>query len=295
MSSTLPVTDSRKSSMSREKPESKRVSAVSVQFDVVAAAAISTAYLVTTLATGDSIPVLRLILGLAVALMIPGYLAIALLMPRSDQMALHERFGLSVVASTIILIVQVLGLSEGKIRVNTNSLSVTLVTGILILCAATPWRRSYIPLAVRFAPTVPRSVLPYVAAVTVAFVGLVTWSVVSSDENQSSVQFWVSGPHGRLRWYPYHVRVGTNYLVRLHIDNPTHPAVRYDLQERQGASVLSRQVVVVEHDKTWSQLIKLPSNGPAHTMRVEFLLYSPGSTTSGHPDRRLWLSYAVVK
>lgn len=169
---------------------------------------------------------LRVILGLAYVLFVPGYCLTTALFPRMNDLESVERLALGIgfsVASVSILALVLdwlhLGLYPWPILLGEFGM-------IVLFIAVTLWRRSQLPLDVIYTPGILRRLswsslplsnrrLPYILMVGLVISGLAAWAFLTPTADQFVTEFYILGSDKLVTDYPY--QVGLNDEVRVNV------------------------------------------------------------------------------
>lgn len=232
----------------------------------------------------------RLGLGLAVGLFVPGYLSTLALFPDHETLDSIERTGLSLVLSVVWIPLLALLLSLAHIRLNAEHvvLSISLVS--LLMGFMGVWRRSLS--GVESPPPVyPNGAARFYLGGLVLALGIVTWAIVAPNLKAQHLAFSVLGAHNQLQGYPYQIAVGQKYPLHLQIYNPASITRQFTVRMVANGTRPASFTATVKSDQTWQHTIILPANPPARSETARFLLLPQG----GHKIlRTLWIRYTIV-
>jgi len=256
--------------------------------DLLIIAAATTVLLVTIVLLPDS-PV-RVVLGLPFVLFFPGYALIAALYPRRADLDGIERLALSLGLS--LAVVPLIGLALNYlpwgIRLTPIVTSLTLFVFACSLWAAL--KRAALPASERF----PADIRPVLAAlghlpwpaiiVSVAVGGAVLFAgfrfgvLGGSRVGETFTEFYVLGPSGKAEGYPRALLPGEAAEVILGVINHEAQDVDYAIEVR-GEGRLLRQIgpIHLADKASWEEKVTFSLRRPAERVKVEFLLFRPGS------------------
>jgi uncharacterized membrane protein len=258
------------------------------------------------------LPLLRLLLGLAYVLFVPGYALQAALFPSGgsgektsaggldgpERLALS--FGLSVaVIPPLALVLDRLpwGIRLWPIVVGE---SVFIVTSSAIAL----WRRRRLPPSERFAPEIhvhPRhwwaaqdrlSRVLYGVLATALLVSLFSAAaiILLPKPGAQFTEFYVLGPEGLAENYPREAAPGEPLSVTAGIANREGMAVEYRIEVLAGELVIGQAGPLrLEDDEVWEGPIQYALAQPGDDQTVDLLLFRDGG---GQPYRslRLWIN-----
>jgi uncharacterized membrane protein len=248
---------------------------------------------------------LRIAVGGAFLLFLPGYALIAALYPLRRSLNVIERIGLSFGLS--IAVVPLIGLalnySSGAIGVTPLLLSVLAFT--LCMCGIAAARRSRVAPADRFSVPFSKPRIDWrsmdgkdrvsagmVALSVVVFVGAVAFVVTRPHEAGEFTEFYVLGPGGWAAGYPESVPVGESAKVTLGIVNRQAETLSYRVDawldgdpDGLALSVAGPDVTMLSPssfvlgdlgaDASWESTVELTPRVPGEQLKAELLLYSP--------------------
>src|SRR5688500_12234142 len=217
--------------------------------DVAVCAALpALAALAVALTLADAPLGVRLPLGLAAALVLPGYAAAAAAFPRTHDLSAVERLSLSVGASVAIIAFVALALDRFRWGIGPFSLAVSLGVSTLLLSALGCWRMRQVPPAERFVvvrrtswngvSADTRRALLTVAGVILLCGGAIVITLAAAPG--ATTEFYLLGPDGLAEQYPRGVAVGDPVTVRAVITNLERHTTTYDVAIQDGADELSR-------------------------------------------------------
>jgi uncharacterized membrane protein len=235
-------------------------------------------------------PIWRFIAGLLVGVVLPGHSFISWLFPRRSDLDEIERWGLSLIFSVVLVILDALILSLVHVRLTTASVTWSLSGLVVILSALSAVRRRAVPRdeLYRFRGLQGRA--PWLTLALAAALALTTWIVVAANLRAAQPEFSITDPTGRLSGYPFEVRKDTHYPLQLQIGNPTPDTLVYRLVTTNGrGSTISTQAIRVAAHGRWSQTVVLPSGTPSTAETLTFTLYR-----GREASRKLWIRYRVV-
>jgi hypothetical protein len=232
----------------------------------------------------------RFVLGLWMVLLIPGYLLVTFLFPRSRDLDGIERIALGFALSVAIIILLALLLAEVHIALTDRS-ELTAITAVVIaLVVGVAWRRTLLPEEARYQPRVPRGVAPTLTCGVVILVGLATWWVVGTNLAAVQSRFYISDSHDMLAGRLKPVAIGSIRSVRLHVKNPTGRRATYRVREHVDGFRPTWELAKVEAFGTWVRREELPASGPPRRVRLRFTFFRHSAVAAD-----LWISYRIVR
>nr|MBC7245813.1 DUF1616 domain-containing protein [Chloroflexota bacterium] len=249
------------------------------------------------------LPMLRLLLGLAYVLFVPGYALQAALFPRADDLDGPERlalsFGLSV--AVIPLIALLLDALPWGIRlwpiVMSEATLIALCSGVAL------WRRSRLPEEQRFLPTlgidprtwwaaqspIVRFLYALLALSLMGFVVGATAIIVTPKPGERLTEFYILGPEGLAENYPREAIVGFPVTVTVGIVNHEGmPADYWVGVYCNGCLVGQSEPVHLESGQSDERVLGFVPRQIGDNVRIDFYLYRDRGSEP-YRSLRLWL------
>lgn len=255
----------------------------------------------------------RSILGLAMALFVPGYALIAALFPGYKDLEGVERAGLSFGLSIAVtpLIGLALNFTPWGIRLDPVVVCLTLFS--LACCAAANVRRHRLKPEDRFSPDfrglcrsaiaeifrrdhsrLDRALTIFLILCILASIATLAFVIMAPKTGEIYTQFYILGPDGKADNYPAEFRLGEQKPVIVGIVNNEHRAVTYDflvaLNDSSGVSHLYADQVTLADNQTMEKTVSLAPDRAGKNMKVEFLLYADGNMGTPYRELHLWVN-----
>lgn len=253
------------------------------------------------------LPLLRLLLGLAYVLFVPGYALQAALFPRKDDLDGPERLALSVGLS--VAIVPPVALLLDWLPWGIRQWPVTISEGLvaLLLSAAALVRRGRLPVEAR--PTLDLGVdlkgwwaaqdrtgrLLYAVLAGALLLAAVSASaiILMPNPGEQFTEFYVLGSEGLAESYPREAVPGEVLSVTAGIANREGQAAEYRIEVQvEGELIVAAGPIALEDGEVWEAPITYALPRTGEDQQVEFLLYRDGGL---EPYRRLRLWIDVVE
>ena len=233
----------------------------------------------------------RIGLGLIFVLFVPGYVLVAALFPRKDDLDLVERLALSLGLS--IAVVPLVGLalnySPWGIRLNPILAFVTLF--IVLAASVAVYRRSVLPsdeaMSVPAKLALPKwsqvrttdRLLGLLLVLVLAVSGVGAYlAATSSGGSEEFTEFYVLGADGKAEGYPRTVRVGDKFTLILGVVNHEGEETTYRVQAMIGGRLAaSLDSLHLANKEEWEGPLELTATQPGSNQKVELVLYKVGN------------------
>ncbi|VVB64678.1 Uncharacterised protein [uncultured archaeon] len=281
--------------------------------DLLAAASLSVLTLFFTLVPPlASLPV-RIPLGLIMVLFLPGYVLIAALFPRKDDLDGIERVALSFGLSIAVVPLMGLGLNFTPWGIRLVPVVISLCLFTVMMSVAAQLRRSALGQEERFSVEfrqffkaihselinnqgsgMDRALTIILVIVIILSVSALMYVVVTPKHGEKFTEFYILGPMGKAYDYPTSVVSGQNSTVIVGIVNHEYIPVNYTMRMAiQNYTFLSRYVRL-DHNQTWERPVNYTLRQPGDNQRLEFLLYKEYNFTAPYRDLHLWVNVSAI-
>lgn len=247
---------------------------------------------------------IRIILGLALVLFLPGYSLIAVLFPRKDDLDAIERiifsFGLSIASTPLLGLA--LNYTPFGIRLSPILIVLSIFTISLAMCAYV--RRSMIPEKDRFgvefgtafkvvkesfksSDTKIDRILSVILIISIILASSMTvYVIVTPKQGEKFTEFYILGPGGKASDYPTNLRVGEEREVIIGVVNHEYTNVMYQLEVKLDGEVIDERIVDLKHNETWEYPFAVRAKKTGENQKLEFLLYKEGDA---YRSLHLWV------
>ncbi len=280
--------------------------------DLLAAATLSVLTLIFTLVPPfASLPV-RIPLGLAMVLFLPGYTLIAALFPRKDDLDGIEQVALSFGLSIAVVPLIGLGLNYTPWGIRLVPVVISLCLFTVMMSIAAHLRRSAIDQEDRFsvefrqgfravrselvndrASRIDKALTVILVVTIILSVSALVYVVVTPKQGEKFTEFYILGPKGKAYDYPTSVALGQNSTVIVGIVNHEYVTVNYTMQMAiQNSTFLSRGVRL-EDNQTWERPVNYTLHRVGDNQKLEFLLYKEDNFTTPYRDLHLWVNVST--
>ena len=247
------------------------------------------------------LPMLRLLLGLAFVLFVPGYTLQAALFPRQGDLDGPDRLALSFGLSIAIIPPIALVLDQLPWGIRLWPIVISLMA-FIVICSAVAWyRRQRLPEQERFMLIIKADMRGWWAAqdrtsrilysilalaLTIAFLSALA-IIVLPKPGERFTEFYILGPEGLAENYPREAVVGQPVTVTVGITNREGTPAEYRVEVVNGEHLVGQAgPVQLEPGETDERLVTFVPTEVGDDVRVTFLLYRDNGQ---EPYRSLWL------
>ena len=254
---------------------------------------------------------LRIIFALPLLLFLPGYVLIAAMFPRREELSVIERFTLSIGLSIAIFVFDgfAISVTAWRFRPEPIILSLSLIT--LILTLITFLVRLRIPKEERFyfdfsvfsrffeslrsdeKPTdIERAlVIALVGSIIIAS-GMLIYAKVTFEEERFTA-FYILGEGGKAENYTTELHLLEPSSMIVGIENYEHAPANYTLQVKLGGyPIHKQQIPTLAHGEKWKDNVCFIPKHVAKHAKLEFMLYKDNSTNP-YRSVHLWIDSLI--
>jgi uncharacterized membrane protein len=254
--------------------------------------------------------IIRSLLGLSLIVFLSGYVLIALLFPRKNDLAILERLVFTVILSIAITVLTGLVLNYTPWGINIGSLLFSIAGITVFLCAAAFWRRKQIPnedhlrydiggffnkMKTGFSQeTKIGKYLSIILAISIILALSSTAYVIAKPKiNDSYTQFYILGSDGKINNYPNSLISGQEGNLIIGVVNHENKQTSYRLLVTSNDVIQMNEVLTLD-DK---QKMEIPFNftaGDPGTRKIEFLLYKLPDNDNAYRHLHIWINITGV-
>lgn len=252
--------------------------------------------------------IIRIALGIPMVIFIPGYVLIAALFPKKNDLEGIERialsFGLSI--AVVPLIGLLLNFTPFGIRLLPILITLCIYTAALIVIAA--FRREKLPAEERF--SVPfhkvidsigdefntsRSKTDMILTGILIFsiflaIGMIYFVITSPKIGEKFTEFYILGPDGKAENYLLQLNINSPATVLVGVVNHEYASVNYTVEVALDKEVLSDTRFLLGHNETWEKNITFVPDRVGTDMKLEFWLFKEDNFTAPYRDLHLWVN-----
>ena len=221
---------------------------------------------------------LRVVLGLVVVLVIPGFALTSALFARKDDLDGIERLALSLGLSIAVVPLLGLALNYTPFGIRLVPIVVTITGFVAAMVAIAAVRRRRLEPDASFhlpfeSPAFRTSALAVMG--TVAAIGGVIALASALRPVERFTEFYVLGPEGKLEGYPSTLVPGETFVVILGIGNHESETLSYGVRIPFDPRFERAATTPIEHGETWERTLELTAPQGEGRTRLAFELYRP--------------------
>ncbi|HYN44812.1 MAG TPA: DUF1616 domain-containing protein [Candidatus Limnocylindrales bacterium] len=250
---------------------------------------------------------IRTVLGIPMVLFIPGYVLIAALFPKKDDLEGIERlalsFGLSI--AVVPLLGLVLNFTVG-IRLIPVLITLCLYTATLLVIAA--YRREKLPENERFRVpfhrvyelvgeefSAPRSKTDRILTGVLIFsiilaIGMIFFVITTPKIGERFTEFYILGPEGKADNYPSKLKIDNPVAVMVGVVNQEYAPVNYTIQIALDNNILTSTGISLNQNETWEHNMTFIPEKEGNDLKLEFRLFKESNFTAPYRDLHLWVN-----
>lgn len=246
--------------------------------------------------------IIRIILGLPAVLFIPGYVLVAVLYPKRDELENIERMTLSLGLS--IVIIPLLGLLLNfTFGLGIFPMLITLYIYTVILTSGAAYRRNILPENERFSISFNHQrninsnnrnkidVLSIIMTFTIIILILVAYFAITTPKlGERFTEFYVLNSSDRTDNYLTNLKINNSYNYMIGITNHEYVQTNYTLKTTFDNYTLTTDNLILDHDETLENNINFVPNKEGTNMKLEFLLFKDDNLTEPYRELYLWMN-----
>jgi uncharacterized membrane protein len=252
---------------------------------------------------GGLLHYLRVALGLPFVLFFPGYVLIAALFPKKDDLDGIERTALSFGLSIAVVPLIGLALNYTPWGIRLVPVLSSLVVFVVIMSGLALYRRKKLPEEERYLPvfeielpvwgeisTLDKVLTVLLMASVLFAVGSICYVVAAPKVGERFTEFYILGMSGKADGYPSDLQVGAEGEVIVGIVNHEYCDLNYYVEIKLGDTRLPlRGPIALGHEQKWEEPVSFSYDRPQEKLKVEFLLYREGDTRP-YRSLHLWVN-----
>ncbi|MFO7967658.1 MAG: DUF1616 domain-containing protein [Archaeoglobaceae archaeon] len=253
---------------------------------------------------------LRIIFALPILLFLPGYVLIATMFSRKQELSGIERFTLSVGLSIAIFVFDGFAVSVTAWKFRPDSIVLSL-TGITLLLTLTSFvRRIRLSKGERYFFG-PSTISEFIESIKVKeeptdiekalIIALVGSIIIASGmlvfakltrEEEKFTELYILGEGGKAEGYPSELYILEQNPIIVGVENHEQQAVNYTLRVKMGDYLLEEKQISLGHKEKWKEELDLNPRHLGRHLKLEFALLREEST-SPYRSVHLWVDSVV--
>jgi len=252
---------------------------------------------------GGLLHYLRVALGLPFVLFFPGYVLIAALFPKKDDLDGIERTALSFGLSIAVVPLIGLALNYTPWGIRLVPVLSSLIVFIIIMSGLALYRRKKLPEEERYLPvfeielpvwgeisTLDKVLTVLLMASILFAVGSICYVVAAPKVGEKFTEFYILGMSGKADGYPSDLQVGEEGEVIVGVVNHEYCDLNYYVEIKLGDTRLPLSgPIALGHEQKWEEPVSFSYDRPQEKLKVEFLLYREGDTRP-YRSLHLWVN-----
>ncbi len=279
-----------------------------IPVDLLISIILALATTVFTLTPLAGLPV-RIPLGLAMVLFVPGYTLIAALFPRKNDLDGIERVALSFGLSIAVVPLIGLGLNYTPWGIRLMPVVISLAIFTLAMAAAAYLRRTNLRPEERFSVEFGKilkslgkeflegdksrldKALTAILIITILLsISALIYVIVTPKQGEKFTEFYILGPGGKAYDYPTRITAGNESLVIVGVVNHEYAKVNYTMNLSLNNSTIMSKKISLENNRTWEQPVRYILDKPGDEQKLQFFLYKENNLTEPYRDLHLWVN-----
>jgi len=252
--------------------------------------------------------IVRTILGIPFVLFIPGYVLIAALFPKKDDLDTIERIALSFGLSIAIVPLIGLGLNY-TFGIRLIPILITLCIYSIGLIFVTEYRRRQLPEEQKFivpftkiyqniiiGSKTPRSKIDNILTVIlimsiVLAIGALIYVITVPKIGEKFTEFYIlNSTTGKADNYPNKLKINDSTTLLVGVVNHEYALVNYTLQIDLDKNKLMTEELKLNNNETWEKNMTFMVNKQGTDMKLQFLLFKENNFTDPYRDLHLWVN-----
>jgi len=246
---------------------------------------------------------LRVALGLPFILFFPGYVLIAALFTRKDDLSGIERVALSFGLSIAVVPLIGLGLNYTPWGIRLAPVLISMIIFVAAMSGIAWYRRRRLPEEDAFIPAFVFELPPWgelsrldrvlsvlLVLAILAAIGSIIYVVTVPKTGEKFTEFYILGPGGKAEGYPTDLNVGQQGQVIVGVVNHEYSTVSYTIEEEMGNYITaSSQAISLNNEQAYEAPLTFAANLPNQNLEVQFLLFRQGDA-SPYRSLHLWVN-----
>lgn len=254
--------------------------------------------------------IIRAILGIPMVLFIPGYVLIAALFPKKDDLETIERIALSFGLSIAVVPLIGLGLNYTPFGIRLIPILVSICIYAIILIYIAIYRRRKLPEDDQF--SVPfhnvyhivnkeintqnrtDKILTIVLIFSIMFaMGMIYYVITTPKIGEKFTEFYILGPSGKADNYSTELKLGSSANLLTGVVNHEYSPVNYTIQIMLNKDILSSEKLMLNNNDIWEKNMTFIPDKAGNDMKLELLLFKEDNFTSPYRELHLWVNTTI--
>ncbi len=249
---------------------------------------------------------IRTILAVPVVLFIPGYVLMAALFPRKDDIGIVERIVLSFGLS--IVIIPILGfLLNFTFGIRLAPILAVLYIYTAVLISIAMYMRKKLSEDVQFSVQFnsiygsikgglkPKNRTDSILTIILIFmivltVGTIYYTVTVPKMGEKFTEFYVLNSDGKANNYSTNLKLNSPAVWLVGVTNREYTTVNYTIQIVLDKNILATRTLILENNEKWEKNITFVSDKVGTNKDLEFLLFKDNNFTVPYRSLRLWIN-----
>lgn len=249
---------------------------------------------------------MRTVLGIPTVLFIPGYVLIAALFPKKDDLDAIERIALSLGFSIAVapLIGFLLNFTYG-IRLFPVLITLCIYNITLVIVAAyrreklreedrfsVPFNRLFSAIGneLRVSSSTERILNGILIFVIFLAIGIVYYEITAPAVGERYTEFYILDPAGGAYSYPANLKYESPTEILVGVVNHEYAPVNYTVEVALEGEILTDTWFWLNHNTTWTKNITFVPDKVGTGMKLEFWLFKEDNFTAPYRELHLWVN-----
>ena len=249
---------------------------------------------------------IRSILGIPMILFIPGYVLIAALFPKKEDLEVTERiaysFGVSIVM--VPLIGLLLNFTFGM---GLYPIFFSLSIYIIVLSCITIYRRRNLFEAERFDVSVkriyknlvieniPKNRMDYILTgiflfMTIIGAGTLIYVIITPITIEKYTEFYILNNTGKAENYPINLYENNSTNLLVGVSNHEYSFVNYTIQIELDKKILKSEQLRLKNNELWEENMTFVPDKKGKDLKLEFLLFKEDNFIEPYRELHLWVN-----
>jgi uncharacterized membrane protein len=245
--------------------------------------------------------VLRIILGLPLALFFPGYCLMSALFPRQSAIDRLEKIALSFGISLAIVPLIGFALNYTPFGIRLYPILISLAVFIVVVSAIAWFRQRSLPeeekpaITIQFKKSLTGGfsrtdrILTVVLIIAIlGAIGTLAYVIAVPRIGEQFTEFYILGKGGKAADYPTQLKLGEAGNVIVGVINHEQKSGSYTLEVRIDGAASAPQPLTLANEEKWERPLTFTPEKAGDKQKVEFLLYKTGQNEP-YEELHLWV------